>query len=140
MPSFTDHVGREWQFAPFTVASLSAIREAGGVDLWAVVQGNGSVDADLPRLAATFKLVCRDSFKIHGVLSKLAIDACVDEVMSDGDSIIAFRHAVETEITRFFPSATRGIWASLVESRSPTSILKLMPTNSADSSAPTPAA
>lgn len=132
MSTFTDTQSCEWEIPVLSVADLSRIKGAGGVDLWAVVRGVGTVDDDIEKLVVTFRWICAAQIKGQGRSTTKGIADFANEWMSDGDNIAAFRHALESEIARFFPSPTRAIWLALVEQRSPKSILSLMSTGSAD--------
>lgn len=134
--SFTDSQGREWHLPPLSVEDLSRIKDAGGVDLYAVVQGKQQVDDDIGQLVKTFRVTMADQMR-----SALHSEAAIARFFRDdfdGDLIVQFRTALERALIRFFPSVNRQAAAILAEHRASLLSGNRTSTNSADSPASTP--
>jgi hypothetical protein len=136
--SFKDSQGREWILPALSVDDLSRVKDAGGVDLYAVVQGKGQVDDDIGKLVKTFRVLMSDQLRAH--CSTEAGIARFFREEFDGDFIPAFRSAVEGALIRFFPSISRAAAEVVARARAAMLIGRRTSTNSADSPAQTPEA
>ena len=107
--SFTDSQGRGWEVT-LNVAAMKAVREATGVNLYDVIEGNV-----LARLA-------EDPVFLVDVLYVLCREQCRDRAVTDeqfgramgGDAVEQAAAALLDELVAFFPKSRREVLGALL--------------------------